>query len=375
MKGKLCNNIEVFIELLKAGLWEKESFVFFSNEIDFAEIYRLAEEQAVVGLIAAGFDYVKDIKAPQEDVLQFVGCALQIEQQNLAMNEFVAKLIDQLRNEDVYTLLVKGQGIAQCYHRPLWRTNGDVDLYLSESNYEKAKKSLLPLASFVEEEDKYLKHLALTIDTWVVELHGSFRSKWLPGGVNKVIDQTHYNIFYMGEVRSWDNNNTIVYLPAPQNDVLLVFTHILEHFFVGGIGLRQICDWCRLLWTYREKIDGSILEKSLKTGGLLSEWKSFASLAVEYLGLPQEAMPLYDSSKYWKNKARRTLSFVMKSGNLGHNKDVSYTKKYPYIISKLISLWNHIRECAMLFPIFPIDSSTVLLKLLLGRLGVLIKGK
>lgn len=374
------SNTKAFIELLRAGLWADAELTVlldqgFTEPVDWGYVYRLAEEQAVVGLMAAGFDYAKDIKVPQEDVLQFVGIALQIEQQNLAMNEFVAELIEKLRYQDVYAILVKGQGIAQCYNRPLWRANGDVDLYLNESNYEKAKKILLPLASDIDEEKKTLKHLAMTIDSWVVELHGSLRSQWLPSSVNNMIDQVHYNIFHMGEVRSWDNNNTIVYLPAPQNDVLLVFTHILEHFFVGGIGLRQICDWCRLLWTYKNSLNQELLETRICKAGLMSEWKTFAALAVEYLGMSEKAMPLYDSDRRWKNKAKRVLSFVMKTGNLGHNKDVSYTERYPYVVRKLISFWNHIKECATLFPIFPLDTCIVLLKLFYGRLGVLIKGK
>ena len=68
------------------------------------------------------------------------------------MNEYLAQLIEKLRRNEVYTLLVKGQGIAQCYERPLWRACGDIDLLLSTDNYEKAKAVLLPLASQVEPE-------------------------------------------------------------------------------------------------------------------------------------------------------------------------------------------------------------------------------
>ena len=80
------------------------------------------------------------------------------------------------------------------------------------------------------------------------------------------------------------------------NDILLIFTHFLKHFYKGGIGLRQICDWCRLLWTYRDSIDVALLEQRLRKMGLMSEWKAFAALAVEYLGMPAES-PIYDSSK------------------------------------------------------------------------------
>jgi hypothetical protein len=63
------------------------------------------------------------------------------------------------------------------------------------------------------------------------------------------IDDVLEDLFVRGNVRSWDCNGTQVFLPSPDNDVILVFTHFLHHFFIEGVGLRQICDWCRLLYT------------------------------------------------------------------------------------------------------------------------------
>lgn len=84
-------------------------------------MYRLAEEQSVVGLVSAGIEHIVDVRVPQEVALTFAGSALQLEQRNKAMNQFIGVLIEKLRAADIYTLLVKGQGVAQCYERPLWR--------------------------------------------------------------------------------------------------------------------------------------------------------------------------------------------------------------------------------------------------------------
>ena len=151
---KFDNNKQAFFALVQAGLWEHDVRLSQFKEIDIKEIYRLAEEQSVVGLVAAGIEHVVDMKVPQEDALTFVGTALQLEQRNAAMNEFVANLVEKLRKADIYAILVKGQGVAQCYERPLWRAPGDVDLLLSNDNYEKAKSYLSPLVSFVDDEDK-----------------------------------------------------------------------------------------------------------------------------------------------------------------------------------------------------------------------------
>ena len=89
----LDNNTRAFFALVKAGLWEQDVHLTSFNKIEFQEINRLAEEQTVVGLVAAGLEHVTDMKVSKEDLLQFVGRALQLEQRNESMNNFVGCLV------------------------------------------------------------------------------------------------------------------------------------------------------------------------------------------------------------------------------------------------------------------------------------------
>ena len=346
---------QAFFTLLKAGLWEQNVRLAPFGEIDFNAVLQLAEEQSVVGLIAAGLEHVEDRKPAKKDVLQFVGQALQLEQQNAAMNYFIGVLVDKMRTEGIYTLLVKGQGIAQCYERPLWRSCGDVDFFLSEENYEKAKNYLTPLAVSVEKEGEEKKHLGMTIDPWVVELHGTLHSG-LSSRVDKALDAIKNDVFYGGNVRSWLNGSTRVFLLSANNDAIYVFTHILQHFYKGGIGVRQLCDWCRLLWTFRKDIDHQMLKRRLKAMGLFSEWRAFGAFADEYLGMASDAIPLYSPDKKWKRKADKICSFILEVGNFGHNRDLSYYQKYPFLVRKSISLLQRIGDLARHARIFPLDS-------------------
>ena len=354
---QLDNNQLAFFELLRAGLWEKNARLSQYKDIDYSAIIRLAEEQSVVGLVAAGLEHVFDVNIPQQWALQFAGQAIRLEQRNKAMNAFIADLIEKLRKEDIYAILVKGQGIAQCYEKPLWRACGDVDLLLSESNYEKAKAFLLPFAASVEEEDKRRKHLGLVMEGWVVELHGTLRC-CLFKRMDSVIDVVQSDVFYYGNVRSWQNGNIQVFLPSADNDVIFVFTHILQHFFVEGIGLRQISDWCRLLWTYKDSLNQKVLEKRINKSGLMSEWGVFASFAVSYLGFPKEVMPLYKVDKKWGKKAQTVAKNILKTGSFGNNKDRSYIIKSPYLVRKIKSLWGHFADAYDCFSIFPKDTLT-----------------
>ena len=367
------NNIQTFFELLRAGLWEKDARLSIYNDIDCTAVMRLSEEQSVVGLVAAGLEHVTDIEFPKEDLLQFVGQALQLEQRNKAMNHFLASIIEKLRNEGVYALLLKGQGIAQCYKRPLWRVSGDVDLFLSNDNYKNAVNVLSPLANEVEDENIYTKHIDFRIDKWEVELHGSLRSE-LWKRLDNMLDEVQEEIFYGGAVRSWMDGSTQVFMPRADEDVVYVFAHILQHFFKGGIGLRQICDWCRLLWTYRESLNHGLLESRIKNMGLMSEWKTFGSLAVNTLGMPAEAMPFYSDSNKWKKKAERVLAFVFETGNFGHNRDMSYRNEESAISRKWKTFCHITSDTIKQFAIFPMDSLKVWWGMMRGG-GLTLVGK
>lgn len=358
--------------MVRAGLWGKEVQYPQYKCIDYAKVLSLAEAQSVVGLATAGLIIV-NTKAPQSVVLQFIAGTLQIEQQNQAMNQFVADLIDKLRKADICAILVKGQGIAQCYEKPLWRSSGDVDLLLSDNNYKKAKELLTSMASSVDEENPYSQHVAMTIDGWAVELHGTLRSG-LWKRIDKALDNVQRVILFDGRVRSWQNGKTQVSLPRADEDVVFVFSHILQHFFKEGIGLRQICDWCRLLWTYKDRIDKKLLESRLQEMGATTEWKAFGAMAVEYLGMPVEAMPFYSGASKWRHKADKIVAFVLETGNFGHNRDYSYRRKHSFVVFKAISMWRHIRDFGRYFVIFPLDAIKVTWHRMILGFSVALKG-
>lgn len=192
-----------------------------------------------------------------------------------------------------------------------------MDLLLSEENYKKAKALLLPLSSSNKNEERYSQHLGMNIGQWYVEINGSLRTGLLTK-VDREVDATQDSVFLGGNVRSWDNNGTLVFLPAPTEDVFLVFTHFIKHFYKEGMSLRQICDWCRLLYTYADSLNRGMLESWIKRAGLMKEWQAFAALAVEFLGMPDEAIPFYDArNKKDEIRGKKLIDFIL-AGNTGN---------------------------------------------------------
>ena len=343
-----------FFALLRAGLWEKDIQVGSISLPTYESLTRLALEQCVMGLIAAGLEHVQDVKVPDKVLSYYHTRLAKMEDGNQMMNFFINLLEEQMRDADISAVLLKGQGLAQCYERPLWRVVGDIDFLLYADNYEKAKLLITPMATKCEKERVLDKHYGVYIKPWNIELHGTLHAGLSPS-IDRLLDSIQNRIFAEKRFRLWQNEDVAIKLPCADDDVIYVFAHILQHFYRGGVGLKQVCDWCRLLWFYRDEIDINLLHSRLRSMRLESEWRAFAAFAVEYLGMPQDAMPLYDNNLSWKKKAGRIKTFLLKVGNFGQ-KRLPGQKDKAYIVRKILSFGQRIGDLYRHAFIFPLDS-------------------
>ena len=367
-----------FIAIVKAGLWEQSvrltDYMGNSESLNISELTRLANEQSLTGIVAIGLEHVQDVRMAIEDMLPIMEASLSIQAANTGMDVFISKLFEDLRNAGISAVLVKGQGIAQCYERPLWRACGDVDLLLIGDDYPKAQKLMGLKGIEAEKETISNKHHGFKLENYLVELHGTLHSVLSPK-IDGELDNEAERMFRNREFRFWKNGESFIPLPSVNHDVVFIFSHILQHFHKEGIGLRQICDWCRLLWTYREEIDTKYVEGRIKKMGLMSEWKAFAALAVDSLGMPSKAMPFYDNSKKWSRKASKILDFIFFCGNFGQNIDSSYYHKHSYLVRKAISFKLRVSNFLRRVGIFPLDSLAFFFYSLVGSFKAVARGK
>jgi hypothetical protein len=365
--------VEVFFALLRAGLWEHSIHFLPFVPVDFKGLYQLAEEQSAVGIIAAGLEHIEDMRVSKIDVLPFMKKVFSLENRNSSMNSFISKIMVQMKKAGISSVLLKGQGIAACYKRPEWRAAGDVDFLFDERNLALAKSLFYSLSNNKQCLDSKNQHLGLTIDSWEVELHGNLHTG-ISRRIDSVLDSIQRAAFTDYSFSLWGDGESSVAVLNPDDNAVFIFTHFLKHFYKGGLGLRQICDWCRLLWTYRGCIDKSILERRLNEMRLVSEWKAFAAFVVDDLGMPVDSMPLYDSSRRWSRKALRIRAFILDVGNFGHNRDMDYYGKYPFLIRKAISFGRRLSDSMRHIAIFPLDSLRFLPQIVLYGLRLAARG-
>lgn len=346
----MTSNEKAFFSLVRTGMWQKDD----SLEVtDWDEIFQLSSQQTLTGILADAITFLaksgKNVGVPEDVRRQLVLSTIAIEQRNLKMNKFMFEVINEFKSEGIDTVVLKGQGLAQNYPNPLHRIAGDIDFLFHQSDYNKSVGLLRPKAKRVEEGNEKNQHTALFFGDIEVECHGMIN------GIEKLI--TDYfsshtdNIFRNKSFEYVEiGGESLPVLPHSFN-AIFIFWHFLRHFYFGGLGLRQLCDWVLFLDKYSDRISESELQSDLKHMGLLKEWKVFAAFAVHYLGLPKEKCPLYEASM--SRKSEKLWFFMRRTGNFGHNiKRESYMHK-AYLVRKSLSLYYKGKDLLKHLSLFP----------------------
>lgn len=315
--------------------------------------YRLATEQTVAGLVTDGAAVCPSGYVPGVVSLKLMSTRVATEKRNAAINAMIARVIPLFDEAGIPTVLVKGQAVARCYSRPEGRMPGDIDLMIRPEDYDAAKAVLSGIADDLESENLDKMHFGAMIGDIEIELHGTVHTS-LGNRINDILDSAQAALFEPGGCRSIDIGGTRVRIPSIDFDAMFIFVHLLQHFYCGGLGLRQLCDWTMVLHSHYGEIDRDLLKTRLKEMGIMSEWQAFLAFIVRYLGLPEQEAPLY--SRRAEAKADKLWKFMEKVGNFGKKRRRRDHSKDPYLIRKIESFCRNSKDFLNHATVFPLDS-------------------
>ncbi len=373
----------LFFTLLRSGLWGTEPVPprlpengqsgDVSPELEvWKKTFRLAKEQTVIGLITDGASKCPAGYVPKDVSIRLMSALINVEKRNASVNALISRIIPLFDEAGVPVILVKGQAVAQCYSRPEGRMSGDIDLIVRPKDYEDAKAVLSGIADNVDGEGRDKLHFGAMIGDIEVELHGTVHTS-LGGRINDVLDSAQEALFEPGGCRQLDVNGVRVRIPSIDFDAMFIFVHLLQHFYCGGLGLRQLCDWARVLHTHCARIDRELLASRLRQMGIVGEWQAFLSFIVKYLALPKEEAPMYDRKS--ESKADKLWKFIEKVGNFGKNRRRRNRGKDPYVIRKIGSFLLNSGDFLRHVAIFPLDSVKFFWKYFTSGTRAVIRGE
>ncbi|MBR2747525.1 MAG: nucleotidyltransferase family protein [Bacteroidales bacterium] len=343
-----------FFALLRSGLWnEVPERAPFDGGVVWEALYRLSFAQTVGPLVTDGVNRLPKeyLPAEPEHLDPFLGDMMATAQRNRVLDSFIPKVFHALRGIPV--VLVKGQSLAQDYPDPERRQPGDIDLLLPPSSYAAAKEILLPKATHVSKEDVQTLHQGMHFYSVEVELHGSI-STLMSRKLDRQLAALLKEQFDGRSLPTVTIGGAEIPVPEANFNAVYIFVHFLQHYWSGGVGLRQFVDWTTFVSVHKRDIHPVILEQRLEELGLLNLWKVFTGFAQEYLGCPAEKLPLATRPKPRKNA--RIWRYVRRCGNFGKNQDRK-RKKESYLVRKIHSLWRLvIADRLRHFPVFPKES-------------------
>ena len=123
---------ELLFELLLISTGAKQTLSHPYTDKEWEEALDIANEQAIEGVLTAAMEALTDKSMlPSKPVLlQWIGNAQIVEQTTLKMEEAANAVVRYFRENGFACQILKGSAVARYYPQPLWRSSGDIDVWL-----------------------------------------------------------------------------------------------------------------------------------------------------------------------------------------------------------------------------------------------------
>lgn len=278
--------------LLRMGLWEQHREDAAQHlplsPATWESLYQLAINHTVEGVV---FDGIQQLPAtllpPKQLLLRWTVRMDTIERRNKWMNQIIAAQARFFSRQGIVAVMLKGQGLANCYANPARRICGDIDWYLPvRADQDKLYRILLEQGTKAERDAGF--SFSFLWDNCETEVHQrlfDLHNPFMQGYLRNLEDQQQ------PAQQSLRLAGQDVVLPAPLLTFIQVNAHILKHLLSFGIGMRQLCDSARICYHYSREIDGEHLQQIYRKLGILKWINLLHVLLVKDIGLDPAYLP------------------------------------------------------------------------------------
>ncbi|MBR5698207.1 MAG: nucleotidyltransferase family protein [Prevotella sp.] len=238
--------VEEYLEFLRFCIDEERPVPDCVNRICWHNLLEFAQKQAVVGVFFHGMKRITngENKPTDDDVLEWMAETSMLVKRNEELFNRSAFAVEAFRKEGFRSCILKGQGNALMYPDPFMRTPGDIDIWVEG---ERSKIYNYVKGFFPDTHDQYHEIHFPILKGIVMEVH------YVPCFFNNLYINKRLQEYFKNhsdeQYRHREQMPTGELLCMPTNDFNRVFqmTHIMKHFFSGGIGYRHFVDYYYLL--------------------------------------------------------------------------------------------------------------------------------
>lgn len=314
-----------FLKLLKSELWQTSLDLSLSHS-EFLSVYDLASKQAVLGMIAESL-IRNNVSLERKDVMKVLAIQGRVATTNKAVNSELLSLSKLFTENDIESVVVKGQTIGIYYPNPLARTPGDIDFYCNEDNLPKMISAMASTWGIHAEGKPSEQHFELIHNSIILELHHCLM-KFASKKSQKIWD----NIFLSLTHNHVEIDGCSIPTLEPTLNLLYTFLHLYHHLIELGVGLRQFCDVAILLKTYYNSIDEKQFFEWLDALDFRKAFEIVQMILVDILGMDKKyALSPIAPDKESLKAINMFMDVVWFGGNFGfhgHNRKFRFKAQY-----------------------------------------------
>ena len=232
---------KIFFEFLRFCIGSAKEIPDSLKEVDWKELYRIAQKQALLGVLFHGIQRLPKELAPEQKLLmQWMVMAEMVRKQNIKLYQDSVKVCQNFEKEGFANCILKGQGNALLYPDPYMRTPGDIDIYLSGGR----KKIMKYVDQVCPNQVMRYHHVDFPVMKTAIEVHFTPSYMFYPIH-NRRMQKWFEKV--MGEQcshrASLPDGYGEIHVPQVSFNVIYILSHLYRHIFTEGIGLRQLLDY------------------------------------------------------------------------------------------------------------------------------------
>ena len=312
----------LLFELLKFALdttGNVQGFKEAPSEDEWKAVYKLAKHQSVLGVAFSGIKKLPvELRPERKMLLRWSLDAEGTAGMNVLLNQEAARLTQIFDGAGRKNAVLKGPANARLYPDPLSRQCGDIDIWV-EGGRNSVSKLLYDLNLLNADTDDHAYslhhiHLPKNKDGVTVEVHFKPASgiPFRNGSLQKFLND---------EIRKSELVPEGFYSPSLKFALVMQLAHMQQHFYAGGLGLRQYTDYLMLL-RHSTDSDKNTAVAIMKRLGMMRACGAVMWLLQKVFGLEREQMLC--APDRWRGE--RLLSVALKGGNFGQHKEAPKPK-------------------------------------------------
>ena len=324
---------KIFFDFLRFCIGSAKEIPGSLKEVDWKELYAIAQKQALLGVLFHGIQRLPKELAPEQKLLmQWMVMAEMIRKQNIKLFQDSVKVCQNFEKEGFANCILKGQGNALLYPDPYMRTPGDIDIYLAGGR----KRVMQYINKVCPNQVMRYHHVDFPVMKTAIEvhftpsymffpIHNSRMQKWFKEVMG---EQCNHRV-------SLPDGYGEIHVPQVSFNVIYILSHLHRHIFTEGIGLRQLLDYYFVLLKWHTDLtnltdsnkslpqmtlintDLDALRHKLKYLGLWKFAQAVMFVMKEVFGLSEDRMIVPMDER----EGRFLLDEIMRGGNFGQYDD------------------------------------------------------